>query len=95
MSTTKTRTVAATAAALAALALAGCSSYNDARGKGDAPVGPTDDSPAQIINFPDGFGNVAIKCDGHGHRLYVATHVKTDPSVTVVEDSTCPGGGQR
>jgi hypothetical protein len=74
----------------ASLALAGCDGgYNGARGRGDAPVGRSDDTPAEVINFPDRFGNVATKCDGHGHRLYVMTHGKTDPPVTVIEDATC------
>lgn len=87
--------VAVAAAALTVAAVAGCSGYNDARGKGDAPVGHSDDSPAEILNMPDGFGNVASKCDGHGHRVFVPTHDKTDPPITVVDDSSCPGGGQR
>ncbi len=72
-----------------------CSGYNDARGKGDAPVGPADDSAAEIINFPDGFSGVATKCDGHGHRLYVVTHDKSDVPVTVIADPSCPGGAAR
>jgi hypothetical protein len=83
------------AALLIAIPVAGCSGYNNARGKGDAPVGTSDDSPAQILNMPDGFGNVAMKCDGHGHRVFVPTHAKTDPPVTVVDDASCPGGASR
>jgi hypothetical protein len=74
---------------------AGCSGYNNARGKGDAPVGSSDDTPAQILNYPDGFPNVAIKCDGHGHRVFVSTHDKTDSQPTVVDDPSCPGGASR
>ncbi len=69
-----------------ALVAGGCSSYNDKRGKGDAPVASSDDSPAQVINFPDGFANVATKCDGHGHRIYVNTR---EAAVTVIDDAAC------
>ena len=37
------------------------------------PSGRFDDSPAEVINFPDQFANVAHKCDGHGHRVYSTT----------------------
>lgn len=77
------------------LGIAGCSGYNDARGRGDAPVGPANDDAAEIVNFPDTFSGVAIKCDGHGHRLYVVTHEKSDVPVTVIADASCPGGVPR
>jgi hypothetical protein len=75
--------------------LAGCGGYNQARGRGDAPVGHRDSTPAEVINMPDEFGNVAVKCDGHGHRIYVVTHNKTDAPVTVIDDPSCPGGTAR
>jgi len=83
------------AIATVAVLAVGCSGYNNARGKGDAPVAGSDDSPAQIINMPDGFPNVATKCDGHGHRIFVSTHDKTDSQPTVVTDPSCPGGAVR
>lgn len=39
-----------------------CSSFDDSRGKGDAPAGTGDDSKANITNMPDGFSNLAVKC---------------------------------
>lgn len=39
----------------------------------DAQRGSTNDDPADTITFPDGFSNVATKCD-HGNRLYSAFH---------------------
>lgn len=90
-----TRWAAAGLLAAAIAGAAGCSGYQNARGKGDAPVGTSDDSPAQILNMPDGFGNVATKCDGHGHRVFVPTHEKTDPPITVLDDTSCPGGASR
>lgn len=77
---------------VAVLAMAGCSSYNDQRGRGDAPIGPFDDSPAEVINFPDRFANVASKCDGHGHRVYSTTR---EAAVTVIDDPSCPGAPVR
>ena len=72
--------------ALSAVVLVGCDSYNDKRGIGDAPVGSSQDGPAEVINFPDQFANVATKCDGHGHRIYSTTR---EAAVTVIADPTC------
>lgn len=74
----------------------GCSKYNDERGKGDAPVlgRHGDSTPAEVYNFPNGFGNVATKCVGHGFRAYVVTHAKTDVPPTIVSDPSC-GGASR
>jgi hypothetical protein len=85
--------VAVALAVAVMLGMAGCGGYDDARGRGDAPVGNRDDAPADVINFPDTFGNVATKCDRYGHRLFVVTHVKTDPTVVVIVDPTCSTGG--
>ncbi len=75
------------AAAALALVAGGCSGFNDERGRGDAPIGPFDDSPAEVINFPDQFANVAHKCDGHGHRVFSST--RQAPPV-VIDDPSCP-----
>lgn len=83
-----TRRALAAGMIIAALAT-GCSSYNDKRGIGDAPVGPTQGGPAEIVTFPDKFANVANKCDGHGHRVYSTTR---PAPVVVITDTTCPGG---
>ncbi|MGW1727317.1 hypothetical protein ACWCQK_30915 [Streptomyces sp. NPDC002306] len=86
---------AAGAAALvlaAGAVLAGCSqSYNDERGKGDAPVRGKagDDTPAEVFNMPDGFGNLATKCVGHGFRAYVTTNATGPSNVQIVEDESC------
>lgn len=81
------------APALLSVALfGGCSGFDDERGRGDAPIGPYDDSPAEVVNFPDKFANVAHKCDGHGHRIYSTTR---QAAVTVIEDATCPGAPAR
>ncbi|WP_208117397.1 hypothetical protein [Streptomyces sp. NBC_00582] len=74
--------------------LAGCSQeYEDKRGKGDAPVAGKagDDTPAEVFNMPDGFGNLATKCVGHGFRAYVTTNATGPSNVQIVEDKTCGG----
>ncbi|MGW0996783.1 hypothetical protein [Streptomyces sp. NPDC002520] len=74
--------------------LAGCSqSYNDERGKGDAPVQGRsgDNTPAEVFNMPDGFGNLATKCVGHGFRAYVTTNATGPSNVQIVEDKACAG----
>lgn len=57
----------------------------------DAPVGTRDAAtPADLISFPDGYSNVAQKCDGHGHRVYVAFHGDQNyAALAVVDDPTC------
>jgi len=56
----------------------------------DADRGTSNTAPADTITFPDGFSNVATKCD-HGNRVYVL--FKGDlayGSVAVVpSDPTC------
>jgi hypothetical protein len=74
--------------------LAGCSQgYNDERGKGDAPVRGRsgDNTPAEVFNMPDGFGNLATKCVGHGFRAYVTTNATGPSNVQIVEDKACGG----
>jgi hypothetical protein len=86
------RVAVAGAAVVVALAgVAGCSRYNDERGKGDAPVSGKhgDDSPAEVYNFPDGFGNLATKCVGHGYRAYVTTNNNAPSNVQLVADPAC------
>ncbi|PAZ15771.1 hypothetical protein CLM62_12110 [Streptomyces sp. SA15] len=72
--------------------LVGCSQeYDDERGKGDAPVKGRkgDDTPAEVYNMPDGFGNLATKCVGHGFRAYVTTNADGPSNIQIVEDASC------
>jgi hypothetical protein len=69
-----------------AVFIVGCS--NDGEGRGDGPVGRYDDSPAYIINMPDSFMNVAIKCDPAGYRIY--THTR-EAAPVVIADESCVG----
>ena len=85
---------AAAAVLLVAGLVAGCSQeYDDKRGKGDAPVAGKagDDTPAEVFNMPDGFGNLATKCVGHGFRAYVTTNATGPSNVQIVEDKSCAG----
>lgn len=76
------------AASVVALSAAvGCSSWNEQRGVGDAPVGKHDDTAAETINFSDRFLNVQTKCN-HGHRIY--SHTREGAPVVVPNDPTCP-----
>ncbi|MEU8654389.1 hypothetical protein [Streptomyces sp. NPDC048737] len=63
-------------AALVVLGVSGCAGERyDERGKADAPVAGRagEDSPAEVYDFPDGFGNIATKCVGDGRRGYATT----------------------
>ncbi|WP_333774278.1 hypothetical protein [Streptomyces sp. IBSBF 3136] len=88
-------------AALVLLAVPGCSEkHYDERGKADAPVAGRagEDSPAEVYNFPDGFGNLATKCVGDGGRAYATTKWvsddEDDPEIVpanavIVDDPGC------
>jgi hypothetical protein len=62
---TRTKLGLGGAALALTISLSACGGYNNDRGRGDAPVGNKDDAPADVLNFPDLFANVAMKCDGH------------------------------
>jgi hypothetical protein len=70
--------------------ITGCDAANDRNGVGDAPVGKTDESPADVINMPDGFANVATKCIPFqpGKRLYER---REQPQPIIVDDPACGG----
>lgn len=55
------------------LGLSGCGVAKYTEPFQDAPRGSTNNTPADTVTFPDGFSNVATKCD-HGNRVYVAYH---------------------
>ncbi|MFI7505051.1 hypothetical protein ACIBVL_42580 [Streptomyces sp. NPDC049687] len=98
------RWVSAGLVAVLVLALGGCSQkYYDERGKADAPVAGRagEDSPAEVYNFPDGFGNLATKCVGEGRRGYATTKfvqaededdvVIIPANAVIVDDPDCKG----
>lgn len=59
----------------------------------DAPVSQHNDDPAAVINMPDGFSNVASKCDGP-NRVYVVFHGDSKYGTVAVapNDPRCSGG---
>lgn len=65
-------TAASLAAMLAIASLTACSAKMQEPFK-DAPRGATNSGPADTITMPDGFNNVAAKCDGP-NRVYVTYH---------------------
>jgi hypothetical protein len=49
-----------------------------------------DRSPPDVYAMPDHYNNVASKCDGHGHRMYVTSNKDQAPSnLVVVSDESC------
>ena len=79
------------AAAVFLVGAVGCQSYNESRGKGDAPVGSTDDTPAKVVNFPNGFMNVAFKCIGPNG---VYAHTREAAPAVVPDDPNCATGAE-
>lgn len=88
----KSRAIALGAVGL--LLLAGCQGGNDAPVVDGNESG--DQTPAQIIAMPDGFSNVATKCDQYGNRIYTIYHRTADyGSITVVpQDKSCIQAGE-
>lgn len=79
---------------VALLLLTGCGVDKANEPFKDAKRGNTNSSPADTIEMPDGFSNVATKCD-HGNRIYVI--FKSDSSygsVAVVPNAPDCGGTQ-
>lgn len=65
--------------------------FDTSRGRGDAPIktGGVDNTPKEVIQFPDRFSNVAHACDGHGHRIYVTTKSDESRFMVAIADSSC------
>ena len=84
------RGAAASAAIVVTVTAAGCSGYNDDRGKGDAPVGTRHEAPRQVWQNLDGFPNVAAFCVGV-NGVYTTT--REAAPVVVPEDPNCAEGG--
>jgi len=73
------------------LLAAGCSqgSYGNSHGIRDAPVesaGNQNNGPAHIITFPNGFENVAFKCDG---VVGIYTTTRQAAPVVIPNDPHC------
>ena len=87
------RRVGAALAVVALLGIGGACGVNDTanerRGRGDAPVSKVDDTPKEVIQFPDRFSNVSHACDGHGHRVFVTTQTDAGRQLEIINDETC------
>lgn len=75
--------------AAVALLVAGCGQA-ERQNAHRVPSGQIDRTPPQILSMPNYFNNVAVKCDGHGHRVFVTSNKDRAPSnIVVVDDETC------
>jgi hypothetical protein len=81
------KALTALAATLTVVVLLTASSC-DEKGLGDAPVGKQDDRPAYIVNFPDTFANVAIKC---ANGLGIISTTREAPVQLVPDAVFCDG----
>ena len=81
--------IAALAAVLLILAVTGCSNKYSQYGNDAKRTGVVNTEPADIITLPDGFSNLATKCD-HGNRVYVLFHGDSGyGSVFALHDPAC------
>jgi hypothetical protein len=92
MNRTMRASLGITLAAAATLGLGACSAGHE-----DAAIEPggIDNSPAQVVQFPSGFRNVAHKCDGP-NMVYSASRGQSTDAVAgsvfvVPNDPRCPG----
>ena len=83
------RAALASAAAAVLLATTGCAKFTEPYK--DAPrSGTTNTAPADVITMPDGFSNVASKCDGPNRVYVIFKGNKTYGSIAVVAgDARC------
>lgn len=70
-----TRAIAGSlAAGILAMSLTGCLGDKNTEPFRDSPrTAQTNTGPAEVIEMPDGFNNLATKCD-NGNRVYVTYH---------------------
>ena len=82
--------VAVVGAGVAVAALAGCGNKASQPWKDSPRSGYVNHDPADLIEMPDGFSNLADKCD-HGNRVYVLYHGDSTYGSTFVvpQDPTC------
>lgn len=83
------RAAVAAAGVLVVLLASGCARITEEWN--DAPIERKDDGPAVVYSMPDGFANVATKCDGFGHRIYVTRGAAEGggKAVAVIADPAC------
>ena len=77
--------------AVLALVASGCSTQKERVNAHQSTN--VDRTPAEVYAMPNYYNNVASKCDGHGHRIFVTSNKSSAPSnLVVINDSSCPGG---
>jgi hypothetical protein len=86
-----TRALAAAGIAVLALTLTGCMDKATEPFK-DAPRAGMNNQPADVVTMPDGFNNVASKCDGP-NRVYTTYHGNSPYGAVAVvpNDPRCAG----
>jgi len=83
--------IAAISGIALAVTLSGCGDAAVEQFKDSPLSGHRNDAPADVVNMPDGYANVATKCD-NGNRLYVTMVDSSGRAVAVVpSDPTCKG----
>lgn len=61
----------------------------------DAQRTGVDSGPAETVTMPDGFNNLATKCN-HGFRIWTTYHADSPyGSVAAVRDLSCPQDSQK
>lgn len=60
--------------------------WNQGRGRGDAPVRRVNDGARDVYEMPDRFSNVAMTCDEYGNAIYVTTKSDYSRGLFVVKD---------
>lgn len=93
---TKRQRTAVSAAVMTAVLLSASGCAKAEEPFKDAPRANTNDSPADVIQMPDGFNNLASKCD-HGNRIYVTYHADSPYGAVAVvpNDPQCTGESGR
>lgn len=90
--TGRARAAIAVLAAGGVLMLTGCAKLTEPWN--DAPIERKYDNPAEVYSMPDGYANIASKCDAHGHRMF-STREGTNGGGKVVavvpNDPSCKG----
>lgn len=77
-------------AVLTVVVLAGCSDWNDDRGRGDAPADQQPDQTRKVWPNADHFPNISAFCIG-GNGVYTTT--REAPPTVIVDDPECAEGG--
>lgn len=77
---------------LSCAGLAACGVGPDKSREDAVDTTDVDKAPAHVVAFNNHYPNVATKCDGYGHRVYVVSRIDgTVPALPVViDDPSCP-----